>query len=226
MSYDLQFYLNYIIVKEKLISQDDFNRKLKNALLSTRDSKNRPKEFKPRKKNSKYEGNAGSIRVLGRVVIMLLSSELEKSKVGSLIVKLEEVSELITAPKLSIYEIEDILNGTIQEYLQMRVDAIEELGMDSIKPKHHFLSHYAKLFRYYGPLIHLWAMRMEAKHTFMKNCIRTSKNFINPPKTCASRHQMAQISYRYTGLFPSKYDIPENAATVRDMMQMRSDTFL
>ena len=70
MSYDLQFYLDYIIFKEKLLSQDDFNLKIKNVMLSSHHSKNRPKEFKKRKKNSKYEGNAGSIRVLGRVLIL------------------------------------------------------------------------------------------------------------------------------------------------------------
>lgn len=159
MAYDIQFYLEYIIKKEKLIKQEDFNKKLKNVMLSSRDSKNRPKEYKNRKKNSKYEGNAGSLRVLGRVVTMLLSSELENSEVGPLIIKLQEVSELITAPKLTIFEIEDTLHNTIADYLKMRVDAIEEIGMNSVKPKHHYLSHYAKLYRYHGPLIHLWAMR-------------------------------------------------------------------
>ena len=106
MAYDIQFYLEYIIKKEKLIKQEDFNNKLKNVMLSSRDSKNRPKEYKNRKKNSKYEGNAGSLRVLGRVVTMLLSSELENSEVGPLIIKLQEVSELITAPKLTIFEIQ------------------------------------------------------------------------------------------------------------------------
>ena len=157
--YKLGQFLDYIIKKEKLITQEDFNNKLKNVMLSSRDSKNRPKEFKTRKKNSKYEGNAGSLRVLGRVVTMLLSSELENSQVGPLIVKLQEVSELITAPKLTIFEIEETLHDTIADYLRMRVEAIEEIGMNSVKPKHHYLSHYAKLYRYYGPLIHLWAMR-------------------------------------------------------------------
>ena len=52
-SYDIQFFLDYIINKEKLISQEDFNQKIKNVLLSSRDSANRPREFKTRKKNQK-----------------------------------------------------------------------------------------------------------------------------------------------------------------------------
>ena len=87
-----------------------FNKKLKGFKLSERDSKNRPKEFKPRKKGSKYEGNAGSIRILSRIVTMILTDVLDKSDVGKHIVRLQEISELITAPKLNKYEIENKLN--------------------------------------------------------------------------------------------------------------------
>ena len=226
LSYDIQFFLDYIINKEKLISQEDFNQKIKNVLLSSRDSGNRPREFKTRKKNQKYEGNAGSLRVLGRVITILLSGVLENSEVGNLIIKLQEVSELVTAPKLTKYEVDNILHFTIIEYLELRVEAIEKFNMQKIKPKHHFLSHYPTLFKFHGPLIHLWAMRMESKHQFFKNCIRTSKNFINPTKTCAVRHQRAQISYGYQGLFPDKFEVPVNTLTAQDMRKISSDEFL
>ena len=47
-SYDSQFYLDQLINKEKLLDIETFNRKLKNVILSDRDSKNRPKDFKTR----------------------------------------------------------------------------------------------------------------------------------------------------------------------------------
>lgn len=172
LAYDIQFYLNFLINKERLIEEDDFNFKLKKFLLSERDARNRPKEFKKRKPKSKYEGNAGSLRVLSRIVTMLLTSVLDQSKVGPLLIKLQEVAELITAPKLTVDEIDDILGFTIKEYLGMRVDAIDELGMDNLRPKHHYLSHYSKFYKENGPLIQLWAMRMESKHVFFKNVIR------------------------------------------------------
>ena len=162
-AYDIQFYLDQMINKEKLLDAETFNKKIKCVILSERDSKNRPREFKTRKKGSKYEGNAGSIRVLSRIVTLILTSYLDQSSVGEHIVKLQEVSELITAPKLSKYEIENKLYYTVIEYLEMRVAAIEELGMDNVKPKHHFLSHYSELYGSCGPLIFLWAMRMEAR---------------------------------------------------------------
>ena len=60
-------------------------------------------------------------------------------------------------------------------------------------------------------------MRMESKHTYFKGVIKASKNFKNAPKTCASRHQLAQVSYRFYGLFPiSKFDIPANSLSLSD----------
>ena len=225
-SYDVQFYLDFIINKEKLVGEEQFNENLKNVLLSTRDSSNRPRGFKKRQKNSKFEGNAGSLRVLSRVLSLLLSNVLDSSQVGNLVIKLQEVSELITAPKLTKYEIETVLHFTIIEYLELRQEAIEKFGMSKLRPKHHFLSHYSRLYKFHGPLIHLWAMRMESKHQIIKNCIRTTKNFINPTKTCAVRHQRAQVTYGYNGLFPRKYEVPDNAVLVKDMIKVCSDPFL
>ena len=163
---------------------------------------------------------------MSRILPLILSNVLDESKVGEHIVKLSEVSELITAPKLTVDEIENKLHFSIVEYLEMRIAAIDELGMGTVKPKHHFLSHYSELYASCGPLIFLWAMRMEAKHTFFKNCIRTSKNFINVSKTCASRHQMAQISYTYSGLFPRMLDIPASALKIKEMKLINPDPFL
>ena len=58
---------------------------------------------------------------------------------------------------------------------------------------------------------------MESKHTYFKGVIKASKNFKNAPKTCASRQELAQVSYRFYGLFPiSKFDIPANSLSLRD----------
>ena len=166
------------------------------------------------------------LRVLSRVLTMLLSDVLDDSQVGALILKLVEVGEIITAPKLTIDEVDNIMHFAVVEYLDMRVQAIDDLGMFTVKPKHHFLSHYHELYKYHGPLIHLWAMRMESKHQYFKNCIRTSKNFINPTKTCATRHQRAQITYRFNGLFPNKFFVPPNAALAKDLDRITFDPFL
>ena len=110
-----------------------------------------------RKRGAKYEGNCGSLRVLSKIICVVISSDLEQSEVGPHKIKLQEVSELVTAPKFDF-----ILAGTIEEYLDMRVEGIDQLQMNSGRPKHHYLAHYADLYKDQGPLIHLWAMRMES----------------------------------------------------------------
>ena len=206
---------------------DEFNRKLRNFQLNQRDAKNRPNIFKGRKVNSKYEGSAGQLRVLSRMMTFLLSDILDRSKAGKLLVKLAEVSEVVTAPKLSTFEIEVVMPEIIHEYLDCRVAAIDDLKMSKPRPKHHMISHYAENYMKYGPLIMLWGMRMESKHVYFKTVIKASKNFKNVGKTCAQRHQLAQISYAFTGLFPrSKFEIPDNAVYARSMQFQTSDKFL
>ena len=221
----MQHYIDYLINKEKLLSAEEFNSKIKNAKLSSRDARNRPKPFKTRAKNSKYEGNAGSLRVLSRILTTILTSLLDLSETGKFLVKLHEVSEIITAPKLTMYEIEEVMSQIILEYLDLRVEGITLLKMSNPRPKHHFLSHYSRSFAFHGPLIQLWAMRMEGKHVFFKNVMRSSKNFINAPFTCANRHQMAQISYAYNGLFSSSpIEIPDDSVSVSDILRINNET--
>lgn len=226
-AYDVQHMLDFLINKEKLISLEEFNRKLRDFQLSQRDAKNRPSPFKTRKLNSKYEGSAGSLRVLGRIVTLLLCHVLDRSKAGPMLIKLVELSDIITAPRLSTFEIEVILAEIVHEYLDYRVAAVEDLRMTNPKPKHHMISHYPENYMRYGPLIMLWGMRMESKHVYFKTVIKTSKNFKNVAKTCATRHQLAQISYSFAGLFPrSNYEIPDDAVDARTIKHQTSDPFL
>lgn len=49
----------------------------------------------------------------------------------------------------------------------------------NLKPKHHYLCHYPALILKFGPLIRLWTMRFESKHSYFKICARNLKNFKN-----------------------------------------------
>ena len=226
-AYDVQHYLDYLLNKEKLMTIDDYNTKLSRIKLSERDAKNRPKNFKKISKNCKYEENAGSFRVLPRVLTTALSDVLEDSGTQNYFIKLHEVGEIITAPSLTVYEIENTMTEIITDYLDLRRDGIETLEMSRPRPKHHFLSHYPRMFLNNGPLIKVWAMRMEQKHTFHKSVLRTAKNFKNVALTCATRHQMAQISFYYYGLFSSsKFEVPDDAPNVKDVLKVTSDSGL
>ena len=64
------------------------------------------------------------------------------------------------------------------------------------KPKSHFLSHYAKETKLFGPLVHCWTLRFEAKHSYFKEICQRSKNHRNVCKTMAERHQRKQAMVR------------------------------
>ncbi|XP_028451665.1 uncharacterized protein LOC114566987 isoform X3 [Perca flavescens] len=63
----------------------------------------------------------------------------------------------------------------------------------NLLPKHHFMVHYPRCIRKIGPLIHIWTMKLEAKHKFFKDCV---KNFKNLTVSLAKKHQFA-VAYHW-----------------------------
>ena len=58
----------------------------------------------------------------------------------------------------------------------------------------------------FGPLIHHWTMRFEAKHKYFKQLANTIGNFINLSYTLSMRHQLFQC---YNRLEASDTSLPE-----------------
>ncbi len=83
------------------------------------------------------------------------------------------------------------LRVLIEEYLLSRKQAFPHHWL---KPKHHYMSHYPELIIQFGPLIHLWTMRFESKHTYFKQCTRKLCNFKNVCSSLAERHLQAYLS--------------------------------
>jgi hypothetical protein len=77
----------------------------------------------------------------------------------------------------------------IEEYVVQRHALFKEIPL---RPKHHYLLHYAGLTLQFGPLVKLWTLRFESKHQYFKRCVRNSHNFINVAKMLATRHQQLQ----------------------------------
>lgn len=70
----------------------------------------------------------------------------------------------------------------------------KDIFVRNLTPKHHFMVHYANIIRRMGPLIYMSMMRFDAKHTFFKNVVRHTNNFININKTMAIKHQQSLIN--------------------------------
>ena len=110
-----------------------------------------------------------------------------------------EIVGYICAPKISSDQVAE-LNMIIHEYLLERTVLFPD---DPIKPKHHYLLHYPKLILQLGPMIRLWTLIFESKHTFFKECSRKLKNFKHLTSTIANRHQLLQAYYHAGDLFPA-----------------------
>lgn len=72
---------------------------------------------------------------------------------------------------------------------------------DHLKPKHRYLLYYASLILKLGPLIQLWAMRFESKHSYFKRCVRTTQNFKNICQSLANQHQLLQTTLSSNSFF-------------------------
>lgn len=66
-----------------------------------------------------------------------------------------------------------------------------ELTKDTLKPKHHFLFHYARFLAMFGPFGVLSTIRFEAKHRLLKLTANTCISRVNLPKTIAIKQQLA-----------------------------------
>ncbi|XP_064470255.1 uncharacterized protein LOC135384990 [Ornithodoros turicata] len=82
-------------------------------------------------------------------------------------------------------------------YLQVQIDSflqkfIELFPDQKLIPKMHFLVHYPRFIRLFGPPRMYWSMRFESKHSYFKNIAMKSKSFVNICKTMSTRGQLLQ----------------------------------
>ena len=87
--------------------------------------------------------------------------------------KLREIVDLIIAPKIHTNQVA-YMKILTEEYIQLKTAAFTE---KTLKPKHHYRFHYLELILLFGPLIRLWTLCFESKHSYFKQCARKLHNF-------------------------------------------------
>ncbi len=102
--------------------------------------------------------------------------------------QLKDTVDMICAQNMSVSQVA-YLDIIIQEYLESRKCLFPE---SPLKPKHRYLRHYPALILKFGPLIRVWTMCFESKHSYFKRCVRHLKNFKNICQTLSGRHQTFQ----------------------------------
>lgn len=72
------------------------------------------------------------------------------------------------------------------------------LFKDSLKPKHHFLTHYPSIILYSGPPKHYWSFRFEAKHKEFKSYAQSTNSRKNITLTLAKKYQLKFAHYIFS----------------------------
>ena len=105
----------------------------------------------------------------------------EKDECWLLYLQLKNIITVIWSPKIHI---------TTHEYLQVLIEeyllSLTEKFPGCLKPKHHYLTHYATSMKNFGPLGKLSCLRDEGKHKIGKNTSNATTSRINSNK--ASTH--------------------------------------
>ncbi|XP_065099819.1 uncharacterized protein [Paramisgurnus dabryanus] len=132
-------------------------------------------------------GNGHENCTLLRLLPLMIGSKVpEGDETWAIIMDLKEIVQLVLSPSFTEESIQ-YMQSKITDHRQ----ALKAVFPDfKLRPKHHFIEHYPKLTKCFGPLVHLWTMRFEGKHRFFKRVIHDTQNFKNVLKTLANRHQL------------------------------------
>ena len=163
------------------------------------DAANKPSELSTNA--DKLSGHAVQNWCFLRLLPLIIGDRIKdaaENQVWSLCLNLRNIVNLICSPKIDIAQVAE-LRVAIEEYIQ---DRCKLFPQDKLRPKHHYLVHYPELILQFGPLIRLWTLRFESKHTYFKQCARKLHNFKNLCSTLATRHQLLQAYYSAGFLFP------------------------
>lgn len=193
--YDLCLMMKYFIKTQKFFTYKLLNSKIKKFPFKDNDAVDKPGYFSQK---NKLIGHAVQNWCLIRFITVIIDDLVsdKNDSVWKLLCNLQEITSIVCSKILSEGQVA-YLKILISEYLVDRKELFPEVPL---RPKHHYIAHYPSLILKYGPLIWLWTLRFESKHSFFKKAIRQASNFINVTLTMAEKHQLHQ-SYLQTGQY-------------------------
>ena len=225
VSSDLALYIKYFVKTKRWFTYEQLNSVLAQFKFLGNDTNNKPNDVNVT--CDKIGGHAVQNWCLLRLIPLLVGDRIRDytDEVWRLTLLLREIVELICAPQIEkgtvVY-----MNVLIEDYLQSRQDAFPVV---TLKPKHHFLHHYPALTLQFGPLIRVWMLRFESKHSYFKRCARMLHNFKNICSTLAERHQLLQAYLGAGSLFPPVLQVdnatPFVSSTYSDTIQEATSGF-
>jgi hypothetical protein len=200
---DLTLYLSYLTKDKGWFSVEYLNRRIDNFKLKGTDAKDKPPVVNTQ--TGKVSGHAVQIWILLRFMPLLIGHKIQDTtdSIWQLILLLREMVEFICAVTMSDERVA-LMKDRIEDYIKRRMMCFPQC---KLKPKHHFILHYPELTLQCGPLIRLWTLRFESKHSYFKKCARSAQNFKNITKTLSEKHQLLQAFYSTGSLFGEHVEV-------------------
>ncbi|XP_035848765.1 uncharacterized protein LOC118493311 [Sander lucioperca] len=176
-----------LLISKKYFTLEGLNKLIQTFPYKWGDKTNRPHPVSRFFKTSNtIGGNAHENWALLRFLPLLIGHILpEGEPAWQVIIDLKDIVELIVAP-VHTEETVAYLEARIYDHRQRYIELFPHI---KLLPKHHYLEHYPQMIRCFGPLIALWTMRFEAKHSFFKQVARHTNCFKNITRSLAIKHQ-------------------------------------
>lgn len=155
---------------------------------------NRPPEILESQLKNKHViiSSAEMSNLMKNLPLLIGDSVSVDDDVWQLILQLKKIIMICTAT-IVLFDTHIILRHAVRSYLHNLTDQFRTY---SLKPKHHFLIHYATIMEAIGPLWNICCMRFEAKHSEGKKISNSTTSRVNVCKTIAIRSQL-MLNYRF-----------------------------
>lgn len=176
-----------VLIKKKYLTLFTLNEAISSFNFKWADKTNRPHPVALSFASKKtVGGNAHENWSLIRFLPLLIGQKVPCDEPAwQILTDLKDIVDLVVSP----VQTEDSIAYLDFKISDHRIRFQEVFPDCDLKPKHHFLEHYPYLIRQYGPLVALWTMRFEAKHSFFKRVARNIKCFKNVLLSLSERHQ-------------------------------------
>ncbi|KAG9277980.1 hypothetical protein AMEX_G5760 [Astyanax mexicanus] len=194
------------LIRKGFITFDGLNSRIKLFPYKFSDKVSKPQQItKASFGLGRISGNGHENWTLLRLIPLMIGSTIpEQEPSWEILMDLKEIVEIAVSTTLS-EEILCYLESKISDHRNPRKLLLDTFPDFKLRPKHHFIEHYAHLVRCFGPLVDLWTIRFESKHNFFKQVVHNALSFKNVLLTLSSKHQQ-MMAYHLDGqsLFKSK----------------------
>ena len=183
--YELKLFFQYC-TSNNFFSIETFNNRLRSYDFGTEDKPSLIDRSSLDQPNRKFSQSAVQMITLVRNLPMLIADKIPEDDTNwySMLV-LIKICQIALSPVIA-FDTVPYLKVLVEEKLQLYSRLYPTSTM---KLKMHHMVHYPSQMERFGPLIHSWTMRHEAKLSFIKRSSRRG-NFKNIVKTVVKHHQL------------------------------------